>query len=107
MLQNLLTWWPAQAAQYLICVLVLILDCASQDASKHHCIQPHQILFVCLHVLGFPPQVSSLSSVTYVGGGQNKEQHVSDGPVIRRQEILKGRFLGLLVVTITDIIYAR
>ena len=79
MLQNLLTWWPAQAAQYLICVLVLILDCASQDASKHHCIQPHQILFVCLHVLGFPPQVSSLSSVTYVGGGQNKEQHVSDG----------------------------
>ena len=24
MLQNMLTWWPAQAAQYLICVLVLI-----------------------------------------------------------------------------------
>ena len=64
MLQNLLTWWPAQAAQYLICVFVLILDCVSQDASKHHCIQPHQILFVCLHVFGFPPQVSSLSSVT-------------------------------------------
>ena len=52
-------------------------------------------LFVCLHVLGFPPQVSSLSSVTYVGG-QNKEQHVSDGLWFGAKKFWKAGFWGFL-----------